>query len=494
MAFDNGYALLVGIGEYSVAEFSAPVTRNDAEALAMILIDASLAGYPAEHVQLLTGLQASRNGVLAALKSLATRTDAQSTVLLFFCGHGVSTEDGGYNFLTYDAQPTSDDSYDPSTVIYNTELVTHIKAIPARKTLILLNTCFSGVVAGNLTPITGHSADPGTSQVALPGPVTATAPPDKVLDEVLNTGEGRVIISACRPDQKSWYLKGDVNTLFVQALLEGLRSSEAIANRGGYIGVFELYQYVYDKVSSDARRILNTVGQEPVITIREGVGPFPIALYRGGQNLSPDVMPALDEEPAGPGVRIVPPVQAGRDFNYAADGSTVSTGDTHLTWGGDSFGGDKKAVDRRQSGGVTIGDNPRINGTVIGGDHYGSIFSGQFHGPVNQVQGNQTIAGRDIYQGGEALAKIFTDALQRIQEMPLGDQELATATLAQAQAQAEKLQQGDTSQETENAFERRLKALIALAPDVADAIISSLVSPVAGVATLIKKVAERISV
>ncbi len=46
---------------------------------------------------------------------------------------------------------------------------------------------------------------------------------------------------------------------------------------GGYIGLYDLYQHIYTHV-----RAATNNQQDPMLTILEGVGPFPVALYKGG--------------------------------------------------------------------------------------------------------------------------------------------------------------------------------------------------------------------
>jgi hypothetical protein len=447
MAFDNGFALVVGVGAYQDASLSAPVTAGDAQALSSVLQDPEFAGYPAGQVRLLTGPEATRRGVLQALGDLATASKPESTVVIFVCGHGVPAPGGGYRFLTHDARRTAANTYAPSTVVTNDELVASIQNIAAQKVLVLLNTCFAGVVAGNLAP-----AEPDD----LPG----APPPDQVVDELLATGEGRVIISACRSTQRSWFHPGANLTVFTEALLEGLQGSQSIANRQGYIGVFELYSYVFDRVSAGVKKLAASVDQEPVITIREGVGPFPVALYRGGQSLSPEgvspgVAPALDREPPGDAavrvVRVVPQIQAGRDVNQTTArsdaGGVVNTG----TAGNINTGGTQLNI-----GGVSAGRDAIVGGTV-------------------QVSSTEYRAPGDRYSRGEAeLARTFAEALRQAQELSPEDRELVTPVIKQAQEHAEKLQQGDTSPETQTALEKRLKSLAVIAPDIAEYILASL--------------------
>jgi hypothetical protein len=501
--FRTGHALLVGVGEYKDTSLSAPITARDAMALAEVLYSTRWAGYPSNQVRVLTGESATRSRVLGALKDLASITTEQDTVLLFLCGHGTPDSVGGYCFLTHDAERSGRHDFNPFTKISSVELVSAIKKIPARKMLILLNTCFSGAVPANLG---SNSPVDLTPDAPLPDPAL-TPPPSEVLDQVLGAGEGRVIISACRSTQKSWYSKGQSNTLFVQALLDGLQGSEGIASRNGYIGVFELYDYLYEKVREGAQE-LNCVVQEPVITIREGVGPFPVALYHGGRNLGADTSTSeLNSQPAeeaGDAVRIVPQVRVGRDYNQATGGGVVNTGTmgnvqtgggTQWNIGSVSSGRDSyigSTVNQSQYGGIRFGDNTQVKGTVIGGDVSAPIFSGTAYGPVNQGSGSQTVAGRDINQGGAELAQVFAEAIRRVQAMPEDDREIATPIVRQAQAQAEKLQQGDTSPETESALERRLKQLMGVAPDIAEVVLASLANPAAGVVAAIRKIAQRV--
>ena len=62
-------------------------------------------------------------------------------------------------------------------------------------------------------------------------------------------------------------------------LLDGLRGEGWIRRNAGYIGAFGLYEYVYETVKESVQEIEKV--QEPVVTVLQGVGPFPLALYQG---------------------------------------------------------------------------------------------------------------------------------------------------------------------------------------------------------------------
>jgi hypothetical protein len=379
MAFNQGNALIVGVGSYLDTRLSAPITARDAQALSRVLQNVDAAGYPVGQVQVLTGAAASRDGVLNALHTLASATNPESTAVLFFCGHGTPAPNSGYYFLTYDAQRAGNSNFDPRTVISSAELVRAIEAIPAQKLLIIFNTCFSGIMAGVLD--TGNDLD------LFLGP-----PSETLMDAMLGTGEGRVVLSACRPNQKSWYIASAEHTLFVQSLLDVLNGAGSITNRKGYISISDLYDYVYEKVRMDVKNLRTDIDQEPVLTIREQVGPFWVALYRGGQILgsgSSDQSP----EPTGPAVRRVMTQQAqeARDrilaeqqVTQATSGGVANPGQMGNVQTGSgtqfNFGGSVQpgrdanigsTINRNQFGGVQFGDHAQVTSSnVAGGDIY----------------------------------------------------------------------------------------------------------------------------
>jgi Caspase domain len=115
MAFSQGHALLVGVGEYQETSLSAPVTERDARALEKALKDPATAGYLAENVTRLSGSDASSQVILTALealqKELKKPMNQEGTVLLFLCGHGVPGPGGSYYFLSYDAKSDERDRF-----------------------------------------------------------------------------------------------------------------------------------------------------------------------------------------------------------------------------------------------------------------------------------------------------------------------------------------------------------------------------------------------
>jgi uncharacterized caspase-like protein len=261
-------------------------------------------------------------------------------MFLYFCGHGVLGEDGVYYFTTHDTVLTPGNLVRKGTGVSGPEILDRLRAIPARKLLFVINACFSG----HLSPALG-----------APAGGIGTPPSATLGVEILATGEGRALITASRPTQKSYYRHSDPHTFFGQALIDGLRG-RGMADSGGYIGLYELYQHIYARVKAATHG-----AQEPVLTILQGVGPFPVAIYPGG---NPDTL-------APPPIRQTPPPDAAVEVVERATVQAIGRGAQafHIQAGGDvAIDQGRKVIDFGE--GNTIGD-------VTMGD----------------------VAGRDIYKG-----------------------------------------------------------------------------------------------
>lgn len=242
--FTRGYAVVVGAGA------DLPVTVDDATGVAGLLRDPSRCAYPPDQVQLLTGERATAGYILAALDALAESTDAKSTALVYFSGHGLETPD--YYLLPY--------GYDradlPGSAIPGALFTEKLRAIPARKLLVLLDCCHAG----------GQAEAKG-----LPG-VKSPLPPSMAAE--LERGSGRVVIASSRKDELSWV--GKPYSVFTTALLEGLAGYGAF-ERDGYARILDLALYV-------GRMVPNRTGdkQHPIVKVANLADNFALAYYAAG--------------------------------------------------------------------------------------------------------------------------------------------------------------------------------------------------------------------
>ncbi|MDY6936937.1 MAG: caspase family protein [Cyanobacteriota bacterium] len=363
MAFATGHALVVGVGSYSHApKMNVPITVEDAQEVAAILSDRRYCGYPQQQVALLHDGEATREGIEAALDRMAATLTEEDTFLLFYSGHGEYGEDG-YYLTTHDTQMDGGKVVAGSGVREQT-LLEKIKAIPAKRVFLIFNACHGGEISPD--SLGGESE---SSERNLPER-TATA--------LLGTGEGRVVITACRETQRSHFLKTEPLTFFAQALADGLRG-RGIENRRGYISIFDLYEYVFATVNGEVERRFGMLGwvQEPELTVHKGIGAMAVALHRGK---TPEGELGAKERPPtlGGAVREVEPADSQQTLQQILSGEFTVSGDVNVT------GGDR--IDLRQSQGAIV--NPAA----------GTKMKQQFGDTTNIDTGGGDYAGRDLFK------------------------------------------------------------------------------------------------
>jgi hypothetical protein len=352
MAFEKGHALVVGVGSYvHIPWANIPISVDDAKAVQGVLGNADLCGYPPEQVTLLQDDKASKAGILGALGALS-QIAADHTVLVYYCGHGADGTDGNYYLTTHESQ-VSNGKVVKGTGISEGELLDALRKISVKRLLLLFNACHSGEISPNLA---AEDAAASFDDMTLPA---------KSVDALLSTGEGRIIIAACRPEQKSWIGSGKFS-IFTQALVDGLSGKGYVPNNNGFIGAFGLYEHVYESVKEAADKLGEV--QEPELTVLRGVGPFAVSLYKGASDLgSFDPTEAVADSMAA---RTVEPAKSARLFQQAIKAITASgersvaaetISDSTIVTGNDNVvQRGKYNVNVKRAKGMVIGDNAQV--------------------------------------------------------------------------------------------------------------------------------------
>lgn len=259
-ALENAYALIVGIANYQKINPLPATVLKDAQDIYNLLVSPNHCGYLADNVQLLLDSQATQANLQQALGSLAQKSNAESSVLLYISSHGGQVEFGphvGEYLLPVDADCTSGASL-AQTAIAGTEFTEALRAIPARKLLVIFDCCHAGGI--------GQPKEANA-------PVLKGGLPDSYYDR-LKQGTGRAILASSRSTESSYVLPNASNSLFTQHLLAGLQGG--IASEDGLIRVFDLFEYVQPKVTGEQPN------QHPIFKA-ELEENFPVALYLGGQ-------------------------------------------------------------------------------------------------------------------------------------------------------------------------------------------------------------------
>ncbi len=234
-AFDNAFGLIVQVSDYRHVP-SLP-TVDDAAALARVLTDPDRGGYRPENVRLLLDAEATRSAFVAALDQLARRADAESTVFLYFSGHGGHIESGphaGEYLLPADAVYPDDEALAASAVSGD-QFTAALREIAARKVVVVFDCCHAGGV--------GQPKDIGAAPLEV-------GLRDAYYDALVS-GRGRAIFASSRRTEYSYVPGGSRLGLFTSHLLDGLQGGAA--GDDGYVRIFDLFEYVQPRVTN-ARR------------------------------------------------------------------------------------------------------------------------------------------------------------------------------------------------------------------------------------------------
>jgi hypothetical protein len=261
---ENAHALVIGIAGYtSVRRLSATVL-NDARDLYAALVDPERGAYRADSVELLLDAQATGEAIRKALTSLAARSNENSTVFIYFSGHGARLASGAYQgeYLLPVDTSLSDEKHLAGTAISGSEFAAALRGTPARKLVLLLDCCHAAGL-GEPKGIEGGAAQAGLSERYL---------------EELQRGRGRVVIASCREDEQSYVLPGANNSVFTEHVLAGLAGG--VPAPAGLVRIFDLFDYVQPRVVKAHPK------QHPIFKA-ELEENFPIALSLGGKSPSP---------------------------------------------------------------------------------------------------------------------------------------------------------------------------------------------------------------
>jgi hypothetical protein len=299
--FSQGYAVIVGVGS------DLPGTVKDAEALKAILTDAERCAYSPNNVKLLVSGQATRQKILSALDYLSEAAGAESTVIIYFSGHGyrVTSSLGVFYYLMaygYDLGNLY------QTAISGDEFTRKLEKIKSKKLVVLLDCCHAGGL--------GEPKAPGFKVKKSPLPPEALA--------LLSQGSGRAIIASSMEDELSY--TGDPYSAFTLALVEAL-SGIGVAKKDGYVRLADLALHAREVVPK------YTAGkQHPTLNWEKGDN-FRLAYYAGGGS-QPKGLPFTGkpkiELPSESGIR---PAEINIDFynpNWKVGDSYQARGDIFI--------------------------------------------------------------------------------------------------------------------------------------------------------------------
>ncbi len=233
--FPQGFSLVVGVGRCAYDPWSLPVTSADAEAFRDVLNNPLHCGYLKENVQLLTDEDATRNEILSSLAALGQTASQhpESTVVVYYSGHGWLDQRGNYYLVPYDTKPFDLEN----TALRAEDFNNALRRIHPERLLVVLDTC--------------HAAGMAEAKEAIPPGFSRKALPEELAD-VLSRGQGRAVLSSCRGDQRSWILENNRLSLFTKHLIEAFKG-EGSPTETEIVSVLDVMSHVSHAVEHSAR-------------------------------------------------------------------------------------------------------------------------------------------------------------------------------------------------------------------------------------------------
>ena len=445
--FTNGYALLIGVDQNSVEEWALPDVSKDIRALTQVLTHPGRCAYPADNLKLLTGREATRQGILDGLAWLHARlqadTSGNATVIVYYTGHGwrdESLEPPQFYLIPYDISQEQV----RSRALRATDFADAVEELKPQRLLAVLDCC--------------HAAGMGLKDLRLGLPVgyarSAIFPPQLVAGEkallgpgakgleTLALGKGRAVLSSSTGDQPSYLRRDGTMSIFTYHLIQALTGHAQPQEGATEVLVSDLMSHVWRHVPHSAQADWGA-DQTPDYQVS---GNFPVALLLGGKGLARG-QPAPDPLEDVAAEKPSPPVQ-------------IDTG-----------------------GGAYIGGSVTVGGNFVGRDQiHISDSTGVAVGPGAQASVTQGL-------GGDELARLFAAIYQQIEarpEAPDVDKEELADTVQKIQAEVARGEQANP-----NKVERWLGNLAKMAPDILDVTLACLTNPAVGIAAVISKIAEK---
>ncbi len=223
----KAYAVVIGISQYREEVIpKVPYAVKDAQAVAELLH--TQGGIPKSHIRLLTDAKATGNDLRTLGDWLRLRVKPDSTVYVYYAGHGTPNPKTGEAYLVpWDGHPDFPSGLYPLKDLYGT-----LNDLPASDVIVWLDSCFSGAAGRSVLAKGARPMGMSLENPLLPG--------------------GKVIVLAAATGSQisSDYDKAE-HGLFTHYLLAGLQG-EADADKDRIVTLSELVPYVAEQVPHTA--------------------------------------------------------------------------------------------------------------------------------------------------------------------------------------------------------------------------------------------------
>ena len=259
------WAIVAGVSDYRGDEIDLRYAAKDAEDFAVSLQLAAGRLFGADKVQLTLlstdhddpSTTPTRDNLVESLED-AQQAKPGDVLVVYLAGHGVNYggQDGDFYYLTADAWTANltDPEVRRLTALSSQELTEMIKAIPALKQVMILDTCSAGRLVEKLTE-------------------TRRVPSSQIRAlERLKDRTGMHILAGCAAEAVSYEASQYGQGLLTHSLLLGMRG--AALREDEYVDVGKLFAFAADKVPELAKGIGGI--QRPELAIPRGGASFDV--------------------------------------------------------------------------------------------------------------------------------------------------------------------------------------------------------------------------
>lgn len=247
----NAYVVVIGVSQYRDASMNLQYASKDANDVADALIGNKTRFNEVKVLRLLDA-KATKEAITQA-KDFVMPSQVDDVVVVFIAGHGL-LDDHDYYFATHDIDIAHPAERGASYALIESLL----DGIAARQKLLLMDTCNSGEVdaSATLVAVADNVSKEGTVKtrgvkLKAVGQPLGMKDSFALLQELfldLRRGSGAVVISSAGGTEQALESDAWHNGVFTYALLEGLKTKSADANKDGAMRVSEVREYVLQKV------------------------------------------------------------------------------------------------------------------------------------------------------------------------------------------------------------------------------------------------------
>ena len=229
----NAYAIVIGIENYRQKLPKADFAVADAETVTKYLT--KVMGYPEENIVTLTNEHATKSDFEKYFeKWLSNNAEKDSTVFIYYSGHGAPNPKSGDAYLVpYDGDP----SFIEQTGYSLKRLYESLNKLQAIEIIVALDSCFSG---GGGRSVLAKGARPLVMN----------------LQDNMVLSKNMTVLSASSGEQISSTYDEKGHGLFTYFLLKGIKN-EDVVKQDGTINMDDLFSYIKPQVERIARKQYN---------------------------------------------------------------------------------------------------------------------------------------------------------------------------------------------------------------------------------------------